>query len=307
MNMQSTRFSLLAFSLVFAAPFALAPALTACGSDSSSNGPGPVTTASMMPSATTSATATATTLATGPRKLIAGPLLPSSPGNLLLDPTFGQLTSQDASYGSFLAYYSDTNATFTATTTLDSRSPAGFSGNVAVVAPAAATDTVSRGIVMLASVLGGTGPYHASIYASKSNAAGAPADFTPASNALAISLATDFDDGPASMNAKVYALVPDANPTKSTNGRTWYHYQVDVTDPLPSGAFFLVQTGTKGGGFELAAPAVTSAALEKEISTEARVLVSARAMRDDERAIIRKYKATPLKYRRPEVQKIRGE
>jgi hypothetical protein len=304
--MYSTRVSLLALAAV-----AVAPALSllvACGSDTSTTGP--ATSATTSASAPASATGTTTTAAV-PRKLVEGHLLPTSPGNLLLDPGFGQLSSQEASYGSFIGVYSDDVSTqFVPSTTLDSRSPAGFSGNVAILLAAMATDSKSRGIQLVSSVLGGTGPFHASIWVSKSNVAGQPIDFSPADKQISISLATDsslFSAGTSASMAKVYPLVADPTPQVAGNGRTWIHYQVDVTDPLPNGVFLLIGTGTKGGAFQLAAPEVTSAALEKQLSTMSLVKTQSRAMTDEERAVIKHYTSMPLKYRKPEVKKIRGE
>jgi hypothetical protein len=302
-SMYSARVPLFALAAAAVAP-AVSLFIAACGNDSSASGP--ATSATTSASAPASATGTSTTAAV-PRKLIEGHLLPSSPGNLLLDPGFGQLSSQEASYGSFLGYYADDSSQFVASTTLDSRSPAGFSGNVAILLAAMATDTKSRSIQLIASILGGTGPYHASIWVSKSNVAGQPTDFSPADKQISISLATDFGSGPSAAKAQVYPLVPDATPQVAGNGRAWTHYQVDVTDPLPYGVFLLIGTGTKGGAFELAAPEITSAALENQLSTMSLVKTQSRALTDDERALITRYKSTPLKYRKPEVKKIRGE
>jgi hypothetical protein len=296
------RRSLFALAIVAAAPALFS--LVACGSDSSTSGSAPSATTSA--TATASATGTSTTAAVT-RKLVAGPLLPSSPGNLLLDPSFGLLSSQDAAYGTFQGTYSDDGSQFIPQTTLDSRSPAGFSGNVAVLLTAMATDTKSRNFTLLTSVLGGTGSYHASIWVSKSNVAGQPIDFSPADKQISVELTTDVDSGPAGASAKVYPLVADPTPQVASNGRSWTHYQVDVTDPLPNGAFMLIGVGNKGGAFQLAAPEVTSSALEKQLSNMSLVKTQSRAMTDEERAAIRRYKATPPKFRQPEVRKIRGE
>ena len=52
-------------------------------------------------------------------------------------------------------------------TTTDSRSPAGFSGSVAILHATGATDKSSREITMIASAIGGAGPYHVSLWVSK--------------------------------------------------------------------------------------------------------------------------------------------
>jgi hypothetical protein len=280
-----------------AAPFA-AFALSAVLGLAACDGDKATTTA---PSATTTATTQPTgsatgTVAAGPRKLVVSNLMATNPGNLLLDPGFSQLSSQEASYGSFLSYYQDDNSTYTPDTVLDSRSPAGFSGNVAVLHAANATDKSSRGIGMLASVIGGTGPYHVSIWASRSNAAGAPVDLTLPDKNLTISLATNPDPVGGSTNT-VYPLVGNPVPLKASNGRSWTHFTVDVSDPLPAGVFLLIGTGTKGGQYQLAAPEVTSLALTQQISTELPVRTTPRPQTESEAALLRRYVQTPRKFR----------
>ncbi|MBX3263186.1 MAG: hypothetical protein KF782_26160 [Labilithrix sp.] len=224
------------------------------------------------------------------RKLVDGPAISTSPVNLLADPGFS-LVGRQQGYGAFLAFYDGATQRFELATTLDSRSPAGFGGAVALVRPANATDKRSQAVTLLTSFLGGAGPFHAEVWASKSNVAGEPVDFPTDGSALTVSV---MDGSPESNDAFDLAIDPGA--TRTAAGRAWVLFRGDVAKPLANGGFFVVRTGTKGGHVHLAAPEITSDELavgQAVRSRAGRVLAAARAKSPSERLALWAYRSIP--------------
>jgi hypothetical protein len=186
-----------------------------------------------------------------PRKMITSNALPTSPVNLIADPGFG-LAGQQGGFGSFLAFDEATYAQLDLVPVFDSRSPAGFAGAVAIVKPDGATDKESAPVLLLTSFQGGAGPFHAQVWVSKSNVAGAPLDLSIDTKGLRASITDQTPDG----EAFDMTLVDGA--TRVAGGRTWKLLRADITKPLTYGGFFLVHTGTGGGHFLIAAPEVTA-------------------------------------------------
>ncbi len=187
------------------------------------------------------------------RKLVDGTVMSTSPVNLLADPGFSLVGRQQPGYGSFIAFYEGGSRSFELAATLDSRSPAGFGGAVVLVRPDKATDKKSQAVVLLTSFVGGNGPFHAKIWASKSDVAGNPVDIPTDGSAVKVSV---MDGSPESPDA--FDLAVDPSATRTVDGRTWILLRGDIAKPLANGGFFLVRTGTKGGHIHLAAPEVTS-------------------------------------------------
>src|SRR6185295_18883247 len=67
-----------------------------------------------------------------PRKLVEGTQMSTSPTNLLVDPGFG-LVGQQSGVGAFFSFYDNSQEQLDLVTQIDSRSPAGFGGAVAIV------------------------------------------------------------------------------------------------------------------------------------------------------------------------------
>lgn len=174
-----------------------------------------------------------------------------TPTNLLLDPGFGLVGDQIA-YGAFMAFYEDTFREFTLETQLDSRSPAGFAGGVAIIRPSGATDTESDPVLLLTSFPGGKGPFQASMWVSKTDAKGNPAELPAEGGAVAASV---MDGDPE--RGEAFDLVVTSE-TRVAGGRTWVRMRAEIAKPLAQGGFFVVHTGKAGGGVQLAAPEVTS-------------------------------------------------
>lgn len=224
------------------------------------------------------------------RQLVDGKALSTSPVNLLADPGFS-LVGRQQGYGSFLAFYDGGQRQFELAATLDSRSPAGFGGAVALVRPEKATDSKSQAVILLTSFLGGKGPFHAKIWVSKSNVRGEPVDTPTDGSAVNVSI---MDGSPEANDA--FDLEVDPAATRTIAGRTWILLRGDVTRPLDSGAFFVVRTGTSGGHIHLAAPEVTSDELTvgQAVKSHASLtLARARVKRTSERLAIKAYQALP--------------
>jgi len=224
------------------------------------------------------------------RQLIDGKALPTSPVNLLADPGFA-LVGREQGYGSFLAFYADGSQQLDLTATLDSRSPAGFGGGVALVRPAKATNTKSRAVTLLTSFLGGKGPFHARVWVSKSTVDGKPADLPTDGSAVTASV---MDGSPESADA--FDLAVDASATRTSGGRTWVLFRGDVVKPLENGGFFVIETGTKGGHIHLAAPEITSDEVAVGQAVRARTGLTVAALRvknTAERRAIEAYRSIP--------------
>lgn len=244
---------------------ALALASAACSSSEET---------SVTPPAQPAAEAPVETPAPNVRKLVEGTAQPTSPVNLLTDPGFA-LVSQGASYVGFLAFDASSSSSYELETTVDSRSPAGFSGAVAIV-------STTEPVIVLARVPGGQGPFRAQIWLSKSDARGKA---SPASEPVAVtaSLTEESPDG----NAFDLKPVPEA--TRTAAGRTWVLHRAEVTKPMPYGGFLVLQTE---GPTQLAAPEVTSAEIVVGAAVRSRPLASApgRALRAHERKAIQRFR-----------------
>lgn len=268
-------------SLIAAA--AIASLALACGTTDDGNvprlPPSPDSTATSEPSP-----------APPPRQLTSGRQLATSPVNLLTDPGFG-LAGQQVGFGSFLAFYDGSFEQFELDTTLDSRSPAGFGGAVAIIKPAGATDKKSDSVLVLTSFLGGQGPFHAQVWASKSDVKGNPVDLPTDGSAVKASIADGDPD-----TGETFDLKPVEGSAKTVGGRTWVLLKADIAKPLAHGGFFIVRTGSKGGQIHIAAPEVTTDQIvvgQAVMSRGARLAVSGRPKSASERVAIEKYRAIP--------------
>ncbi|MBX3187933.1 MAG: hypothetical protein KF819_13000 [Labilithrix sp.] len=222
--------------------------------------------------------------APAPRKLVEGNALPTAPTNLLADPGFA-LAGREAGYGSFLAFYDETFEQVELETTFDSRSPAGFGGNVALVKPTGATNKTSSPVMLLASFQGGAGPFRAQVWISKSEVAGAPADVTNDDKGITATITEESPDGEA------YDLRPVDGSARVAGGRTWVLLRAEVQKPLAYGGFIVIRTGSGGGHFHIAAPEVVAQPLvDAHAIRSSKLLAAARAKTSAERGAITRYK-----------------
>jgi hypothetical protein len=225
------------------------------------------------------------------RTIVTGNALPTSPVNLIADPGFG-LADQQGGFGSFLAFDEATFVPLELATMVDSRSPAGFGGAVALVRPDGATSKRSEPVLLLTSFQGGAGPFHAKVWVSKSDLSGAPAELGIDAKGIRASITDGTPDGEA------FDLTPIDEATRTIGGRTWTLLRGEITKPLTYGGFFVVRTGTGGGQFHIAAPEIVAQPLVDGLTATrslSRVSVGlrARTMSSSERAAILRYKSKP--------------
>lgn len=222
------------------------------------------------------------------RTLTTSAALPTSPVNLLTDPGF-QLLGFEQGFGSFLSFYSDGDF-IELTTRTDSRSPAGFTGRVADVRDLGATDGSSRPITLLASFGGGDGPFSASVWVSKSDAKGAPTAIPTDKAALTITVS---GGGPGA--AQAFDLAPEPSSLRVVAGRTWIRYRAEITEAIPRGGFFMIETGSTGGQWHVAAPELVPGKLVQGLAARRAPLSPARArpVTARERAAAKRYASIP--------------
>lgn len=255
-------------------------ALVACGGDDTLS-PTPT------PSATVTVTPPPVPTTTTKRTLVEGQLVPTAPKNLLLDPGFF-LTEQGGQVtGAFLALFEANQDQATVTTRVDSTSPAGFGGGVLTAKDPKAAAEKSRSLQLIAGFTGGPGPFAASVWVSSIDEEGNPRPFPEDGGGFA---ATVLD----SKQATAGTLKRDPAKTKTVGNRVWAYYSGTWTKALVGGGLFSITTGTKGGGFELAAPEVVPSDT-KGLSLRAPMTV--RPMTDSERAVAAKIAALPPKLR----------
>jgi hypothetical protein len=279
-------------SLIFASSLVcLAAFATGCGTSDENNQNNTPTTTEQPPAEQPPANASG-------RQLIDGKQLPTSAVNLLADPGFA---AQQGGYGAFLAFYDGSYEQLELETTIDSRSPSGFGGAVALIRPAGATDTKSEPVILLTSFLGGAGPFHAQIWVSKSDIKGAPVEVPTDGSAVKVSVADGDPDAGESFDLK-----PVDGASRTVAGRTWLLYKADITKPLANGGFFVIRTGAKGGHIHLAAPEVTSdqVAVGQAVMRASAFSVTARTKTAAEKAAIKKYRAIPPRLT-PAAPKVR--
>lgn len=256
---------------------------TACGTNEESDA------LNRMPPAAEAPPAEPAPAAPAKRAIVQGKALPTSPVNLLADPGFA-LAGQQAGFGSFLAFDEETFSQLELATTVDSRSPAGFGGSVALVRPDGGTNKKSTPVLLLTSFQGGTGPFHAKVWVSRSDLSGKPVDLTIDAKGIVASINDGTPDGEA------FDLVAVEGSARVAGGRTWTLLRADVTKPLAYGGFFVVHTGTGGGQFHVAAPEIVAQPLVDGLTASTRSLSAsqrARSLSSAEHRAILRYRSKP--------------
>lgn len=227
--------------------------------------------------------------APAPRTLVTGNALPTSPVNLIADPSFGTLGGQ-AGFGAFLAFDEATFSEVEVKTAIDSRSPAGFAGAVAVIAADGATSTQSDPVLFLTSFQGGGGPFHAKVWVSRSTLSGKPLPVTLGNKGIRATITDSALEG-----GEAFDLAPVEGSERIAGGRTWVLLRGEVTKPIEYGGFFVVRTGTGGGQFHVASPEIVAQPLVDGLAATraSRPALRARVPSAGERAAILRYKSAP--------------
>jgi hypothetical protein len=248
--------------------------VAACGTDASGT--------SVPAHPTDQTPATQPTAQPAKRTLTSGNQMPTTPLNLLLDPSFGTVGQDGLTLETWSSVVDDDtfSTAVTMSSTLDSRSPGGHGGGVGILMADGATDKSGDAVMMFAPFLGGPGPFHAQIWASKAHVDGKPMDWDVDPKQLAISIT---DGGPEDKSYDL-AVVPEA--THQAGGRTWMLFRTTV-DTIAFGGFMIVHTGDKGGQWRFAAPEVTAQPLLDGASTRAlRASAHARPRTASERKVL---------------------
>lgn len=223
------------------------------------------------------------------RTLTEGTLLPTTTQNLLLDPGFALTEDGGQIAGAFLAVYEQGQGQLALDVRLDSTSPAGFAGGVVLAKEPKAGAEKSRSIQFLAAFTGGKGPFVAKVWVASVNEAGAPRAFPEDGGGFEATIL----DPARSSGAGAAVLARDPEKTKVANGRTWVLYQGTLTRDLVGGGMMIMTTGTKGGGFELAAPEIVAVSAVAAGGLTRGRQMQIRDMRASERAAIATYGRIP--------------
>lgn len=268
-------------SLIAASIAAAALAVTACGTTDEArlSGVQPPSEPVAVPPAAPAAP---------PRTLVTGSALPTSPVNLIVDPGFGTLGGQ-AGFGSFLAFDELSFSQVEVKTTVDSRSPAGFGGAVALVAADGATSTKSEALLFLTSFQGGAGPFHAKVWVSRSTVSGKPSEIVLGDKGVKVTIADGDPDGAG------FDLAPVEGSERIAGDRTWTLLRGEITQPLVYGGFFVVHIGTGGGQLHVASPEIVAQPLLDGLVTtkSLRPALRARVLTTKERSALQRYKSVP--------------
>ena len=180
------------------------------------------------------------------RTIVQRPLLAGSPQNLLLDIAF-----REPGWGHFTTFFDMGSSQATVAGKTLSLSPASVSAPVGIFRDPVATDEKSKGMVSVASFLGGSGPFVARVWVSRSTAAGEPSELLDDPSVFRAALTTGgYPEG------KAYDLT--RKDEKVIGSRTWVLFETRVDATLPSTAFFNLRFGRKGGAFMVQAPEVVA-------------------------------------------------
>jgi hypothetical protein len=262
-------------------PLFLALLLVACGGDDATSLPKPSGSTVTPPPPPPPPPPSSPAL----RTLGTGTLQPTTTQNLLLDPGFF-LTEQGGQIaGAFLAVYEQGQGQLQLRVRIDSTSPAGFGGGVVLARDPKATDEKARSIQFLAAFTGGKGPFVAKVWVSATDAAGAPRALPEDGGGFEASV---LDPARQSSAAD---LVRDPEKTKRVGGRTWSLYTGQLTRDLVGGGMMLMTTGSKGGGFELAAPEIVAISAANGVSRIP--TLTERPLKSSEREAIATYGKIP--------------
>ena len=215
--------------------------------------------------------------ATSPKKrtMVTGSLVVGTVVNLVPDPGFA-LAADSSSYGGFYGYTGADSKVLDIVPVRDSRSPAGLRGSVAVVTSPGATDTTGTGISLISAVTGGTGPFHAEVWLSKSTLAGTPTSFEP--NEITVAM-LDQQNGAVNLNAVDTDIQLEGD-------RKWVPMRADFADGFATGGYLSLTIPTSGGTWHIAAPSLVAQPLVDGVPTRALRWPTVRAQTPPEKSAI---------------------
>lgn len=269
----------------------LAALSSLAGCSSSEPSASPVAPVTSTPAPTTTPTTEPTTPPPPEgRKLVDGAAFATSSVNLLVDPNF-TIGSDGFTAGTFVAYEELTGAKLALTTSTESRSPAGAGGSVAKIMATNVTDKSSRSALVLSSFLGGSGPFDAKIWVSKSTIDGLPTDVAFGAKGITAMVADGTPNGDS------FDMTADDASRRVVGGRTWVLLRTTIPRALPYGGYFIVRAGTGGGYFSLASPEIVAQPLATTAASRPLNAVRApRATTSEEQAAIARYRSLPQRF-----------
>jgi hypothetical protein len=217
------------------------------------------------------------------RTIVNRPLLGTSPHNLLLDIAF-----REAGWGHFTSFFDGASSQYNASSRTFSLSPLSVTAPVGVFKDPAATDEKSKGIMSIASFLGGKGPFVARVWVTRSNVAGSPLSLDEDPTTFRAAITTGgFPEG------KAYDLARKNE--KTIGDRTWFLFEGQIDGDLPSTAFFNLKFGRKGGAFMVQAPEVIAKNLlpPGDTAMAMKASITPRAVTFEESAAVAAYLRQP--------------
>lgn len=226
------------------------------------------------------------------RTIVHRPLLAGSAQNLLLDIAF-----REPGWGHFTTIFDTGYSQVAVASKTLSLSAASVSAPVGIFKDPAATDDKSKGMVSVASFVGGAGPFTARVWISRSTVAGAPAELLDDASEFRASITTGgIPEG------KAYDLT--RKDEKVVGNRTWVLFEARVEATLPSTAFFNLKFGRRGGAYMVQAPEVIALNLLPPGDTPMamKVSVPARTVTFEESAAVAYYLRQPHQLVVPRIQ-----
>ncbi|MBL8717948.1 MAG: hypothetical protein JNL79_18360 [Myxococcales bacterium] len=160
-------------------------------------------------------------------------LLPGPAQNMVLDWTF-----REAGWGAFLAITDGSFSQATLPVRVLTDSPGGASAPVALFKDPTGTVDKSRGVTATCVLVGGKGPFEASVWVSRSTFAGEPVEWADDLGSASITT-----QGPKL--GKAYPLTVDPSRTRKVGDRTWVQLRARIDATLET-AFFVIQSSKNG-------------------------------------------------------------
>ncbi len=167
-------------------------------------------------------------------------LLPGPAQNLVLDWTF-----RESGWGAFLALTEGSFSQATLPVRVLTDSPGGAGAPVALFKDPTGTADKSKGVTATCVLVGGKGPFEASVWVSRSTFDGAPVEWADDLGSASITT-----QGPRL--GKAYPLAVDPSKTRKVGDRTWVQLHARIDATLDT-AFFVIQS-TKNGVLWVTAP-----------------------------------------------------
>ncbi|GAC1579181.1 MAG: hypothetical protein NVS3B20_26050 [Polyangiales bacterium] len=205
----------------------------------------------------------------------------TSIANLLIDPQF---SSGQPGIGRWMYSYSGTpdGSSPTVVQLARSDSPEGIAMRVGTVSGA-------RGVVLTAQVVGGSGPYLVSLWASANDLV---------DDAQPLALLRVAIAGATGSSLTGVEIKPVEGTSRRIGDRTWTHFMGEAPGPYTIGAYLIIRLKASNHNWWFQAPQVVPKVLLGGVDTRSLVLnpILSRSAEADELAAIEQYRKQPLVY-----------